>query len=140
MPRVGHRREDGLAREGDPVHADKPAGVEGGMTSVDTSVTREYVEYLRDKLIEAEGGLRQMSQNYDAAKAHFDDLCFRQGITPETDMVSYQDRKKLHPELVFWNSKVEHFQREVAAYGAALTGIEAAGRMLALPSHPVPVE
>ncbi len=110
------------------------------MTSADTSIiTREYVEYLRDKLIEAERGLCQMSQNYDAAKAHFDDLCFHQGITPETDMVSYQDRKKLHPELGFWNSKVEDLQREVAAYGAALAGIEAAGRMLALPSHPVPV-
>lgn len=102
-------------------------------------ITREYVEYLRDKLIEAEQGLRQMSQNYATAKAHFDDLCFRQGITPETDMVSYQDRKKLHPELTFWNSKVEDFQRELAAYGAALTGIEAAGRMLALPSHSIPV-
>ena len=78
-----------------------------------------------------------MTQNYDAAKAHFDDLCFRQGITPETDMVSYQDRKKLHPELVYWNSKVEHFQREVAAYGTALIGIEAAGRMLARPSQSI---
>ncbi|MEV6964442.1 hypothetical protein AB0M47_04940 [Hamadaea sp. NPDC051192] len=104
------------------------------MTSTDTSITRDYVEYLRDKLIVAERGLLQMSQNYDAAKAHFDDLCLRQGITPEVDMVSYQDRKKLHPELVFWNSKVEHLQREVAAYGAALAGIEAAGRMLARPS------
>lgn len=105
------------------------------MTSVDTSITRDYVVYLRDKLIEAEKGLLQMSQNYAAAKAHFDDMCFRQGITPATDMVSYQDRKRLHPELAFWNSKVEHFQREVAAYGAALTGIEAAGRMLALPTQ-----
>lgn len=111
------------------------------MTAADTSIiTREYVEYLRDKLIESELGLRQMSHNYDAAKAHFDDVCFRQGITPETDMVSYEDRKQLHPELAFWYYKVEHFQREVAAYGAALTGLEAAGRMLALPSHPVPVE
>ena len=105
------------------------------MTTATAPITREYVEYLRDKLIQAEKGLLLMSQNYDAAKAHFDDLCLRQGITPEADMVSYQDRKKLHPELVFWNSKVEHFQREVAAYGAALTGIEAAGRMLALPSQ-----
>jgi hypothetical protein len=110
------------------------------MTSADTSITRDYVEYLRDKLIEAEKGLLQMSQNYDAAKAHFDDLCFRQGITPETDMVSYQDRKKLHPELAFWNSKVENFQRGVAAYGAALTGIEAAGRMLARPSQSSPAD
>jgi hypothetical protein len=111
------------------------------MTSADTSIviTREYVEYLRDRLIEAEKGLRQMSQNYAAAKANFDDLCFRQGITPESDMVSYQDRKRLHPELAFWNGKVEDFQRELAAYGAALTGIEAAGRMLALPSHTMQV-
>jgi hypothetical protein len=122
------------------MHGARPAGVQGSMTSADTSIiTREYVEYLRDKLIEAEKGLLQMSQNYDAAKAHFDDVCFRQGITPETDMVSYQDRKKLHPELAFWNSKVEHCQREVAAYGAALTGIEAAGRMLALPNHSISV-
>ena len=111
------------------------------MTSVDTPITtRDYVEYLRDQLVEAERGLRQMSRNYALAKVHFDDLCFAQGITPETDMVSYQDRKRLHPELVFWNNKVEHFQREVAAYGAALTGIEAAGRMLALPSHSIPAD
>lgn len=123
------------------MHGTRPVGVRVGMTSADTSIiTREYVEYLRDKLIEAEKGLLQMSQNYNAAKARFDDLCFRQGITPESDMVSYQDRKKLHPELAFWNSDVEHFQREVAAYGAALTGIEAAGRMLALPSHPVSLD
>jgi len=110
------------------------------MTAVDIPITRDYVEYLRDKLMEAEKGLLLMSENYAAAKAHFDDLCLRQGITPETDMVSYQDRKRLHPELVFWNSKVEHFQRELAAYGAALTGIEAAGRMLARPTQSVPVD
>ena len=104
------------------------------MTSVDSPVTRDYVLYLQDKLIEAENGLRQMSESYGEAKARFDDLCERQGITPEIDMVSYQDRKRLHPELIFWNSKVEHFQREVVAYGAALTGIEAAGRMLARPT------
>jgi len=108
------------------------------MTSADLPVTRDYVLYLQAKLIEAEAGLLRMSQNYADAKARFDDLCERQGITPETDMVSYQDRKKLHPELGFWDSKVEHFQREVAAYGAALTGIEAAGRMLARPTQSSP--
>lgn len=106
------------------------------MTSADLLVTRDYVIYLQAKLIEAEAVLMRMTQNYTDAKARFDDLCERQGITPETDMVSYQERKKLHPELGYWNSKVEHFQREVAAYGAALMGIEAAGRMLARPTQP----
>jgi hypothetical protein len=106
------------------------------MTTADSPITRDYVLYLQAKLMEAEKGLLHMTQNYDNAKALFDDLCTRQGITPETDMVSYQDRKKLHPELAFWNSKVEHYQRELAAYGAALVGIEAAGRMLARPTVP----
>ena len=71
-----------------------------------------------------------MSQKYGAAKARFDLQCARRCIAPDADIVSYQELKQLHPELGFWYSKVEHFQREMAAYGAALTGIEAAGRML----------
>lgn len=99
------------------------------MASID-SPARDYVRYLRAKLVEAETGLLDMSQKYGAEKARFDLQCARRGITPETDMVSYQELKGLHPELGHWYSKVEHFQREMAAYGAALTGIEAARRML----------
>ena len=100
------------------------------MTSVDSPVNPDYVRYLQAKLVEAEAGLLEMDQKYRAAKASFDLQCARRGITPETDIVSYQELKGLHPELGFWYSKVEHFQREMAAYGAALTGIEAARRML----------
>jgi hypothetical protein len=94
------------------------------------SRAKEYVRYLRAKLVEAETGLLETSQRYGEAKARFDVLCAHRGITPETEMVSYQELKGLHPELDYWYSKVEHFQREVAAYGAALTGLEAARRML----------
>lgn len=90
-------------------------------------VNRDYVRYLQGKLVEAEIGLLEMSKKYEAEKARFDLQCARRGVT---DMVSYQELKGLHPELGFWYSKVEHFQREMAAYGAALTGIEAARRML----------
>jgi hypothetical protein len=100
------------------------------MTSVDSPVNRDYVQYLQAKLVEAEAGLLEMGQKYGAAKARFDQQCARRGIAPEVDIVSYQELKGLHPELEFWYSKVEHFQREMAAYGAALTGIEAARRML----------
>jgi hypothetical protein len=100
------------------------------MTSFDSPVNRDYVRYLQAKLVEAEAGLLEMDQKYGAAKARFDLQCARRGIAPEADMVSYQELKQLHPELEFWYSKVEHFQREMAAYGAALTGIEAARRML----------
>jgi hypothetical protein len=100
------------------------------MTSDDSPVNRDYVRYLQAKLVEAEAGLLEMGQKYGAAKASFDLLCARRGIGPEADMVSYQELKGLHPELEFWYSKVEHFQREMAAYGAALTGIEAARRLL----------
>ena len=44
----------------------------------------------------------------------------------------------LNPELKFWYAKVEHFQREVAAYGATLTGLEAARRMLGEDGYRVP--
>ncbi len=100
------------------------------MTSVDFPVNLDYVRYLQAKLVEAEAGLLEMAQKYGAAKVRFDRQCARRGITPDRDMVSYQELKGLHPELGFWYSKVEHFQREMAAYGAALTGIEAARRML----------
>jgi hypothetical protein len=105
------------------------------MISVDSPVNRDYVRYLQAKLVEAEAGLLEVSQKYRAAKARFDRQCAHRGITPETDMVSYQELKGLHPELELWYSKVEHFQREMAAYGAALTGIEAARRMLGSDVH-----
>src|SRR5215468_2104940 len=99
------------------------------MTS-DDLVNHDYVRYLRAKLMEAERGLLDMSQKYGRAKSRFDSNCTRRGITPGADIISYQELKALHPELDYWYSKVEHFQREMAAYGAALTGIEAARRML----------
>lgn len=101
------------------------------MTSVD-SATEDYVRYLRAKLVDAEIGLHEMNQNYGAAKTRFDQQLAHRGITPDTEMVQYQELKGLHPELDYWYSKVEHYQRQLAAYGAALTGIEAAGRMLDL--------
>jgi hypothetical protein len=100
------------------------------MTTVDSPVNLDYVRYLQAKLIAAENGLLEMSQKYGDAKALFDRICAARGITPETDMLSYQEAKALHPELPHWYSKVEHYQREMAAYGAALSGIRAAQRML----------
>jgi hypothetical protein len=100
------------------------------MASVNPPVNGDYVRYLQGKLVEAEIGLLKVSQNYDSEKARFDLQCARRGITPSKDIVSYQELKALHPELMYWYSKVEHYQREVAAYGSALTGIEAARRML----------
>lgn len=91
---------------------------------------REYVHYLRGKLVRAEAGLTAMNDRYDRARTHFDRTQARRGITPDTDVVNYIELKSMNPELKFWYSKVEHYQREVAAYGTALTGIEAAHRML----------
>jgi hypothetical protein len=91
---------------------------------------REYVHYLRGRLVKAEAGLTTMNDRYERAKAHFDRTQARRGITPDTDVVNYIDLKSMNPELRFWYSKVEHYQREVAAYGTALTGLEAAHRML----------
>lgn len=101
---------------------------------------REYVFYLRGRLIKAEAGLAAMNEKYDSAKARFDRRQARRGISPESDLVSYLDVKSMNPELKFWYSKVEHYQREVAAYGAALTGLEAARRMLSSDGHHVPAQ
>lgn len=95
-------------------------------------INRDYVLYLQSKLLEAEAGLAAMDEEYAQTKARFDRNYARRGITPEADIVGYIDVMGLNPELKFWYSKVEHFQREVAAYGAALTGLEAARRMLDL--------
>ncbi|RKF26406.1 hypothetical protein [Micromonospora globbae] len=94
-------------------------------------VPRTYVQYLRDRLLEAEAGLTAMSEKYERTKARFDRCYARRGITPDTDIVNYINAKSMNPELTFWYAKVEHFQREVAAYGAALTGLDAARRLLA---------
>ncbi|MDQ7909445.1 hypothetical protein RB614_33470 [Phytohabitans sp. ZYX-F-186] len=97
---------------------------------VTTPAYREYVHYLRGKLVKAEAGLASMNDRYHRAKANFDRTQARRGITPETDVVNYIELKSMNPELKFWYSKVEHYQREVAAYGTALTALEAAHRML----------
>ncbi|BCB90138.1 hypothetical protein [Phytohabitans suffuscus] len=91
---------------------------------------REYVHYLRGKLVRAEAGLAATNDRYERARVHFDRTQARRGITPATDVVNYIDLKSSNPELRFWYARVEHFQREVAAYGTALTGLEAAHRML----------
>lgn len=94
-------------------------------------IPRGYVLHLQTKLLEAEAALIAMNEKYDQVKARFDRSYARQGITPETDIVGYIDVKSKNPELRYWYSKVEHFQREVAAYGTALSGLEAGHRMLA---------
>ncbi|MEV1332124.1 hypothetical protein AB0J20_21425 [Micromonospora costi] len=95
------------------------------------TVPATYVRHLRSRLLEAEAGLTAMTERYDRTKARFDRCYARRGITPDTDIVNYINAKSMNPELAFWYAKVEHFQREVAAYGAALTGLDAARRMLA---------
>jgi hypothetical protein len=102
-------------------------------------VTREYVLYLQDRLLEAEARLAAMTETYERTKARFDRSYERQGITPDSDIVNYIKIKSMNPELKFWYSKVEHFQRELAAYGAALTGLEAARRMLGADVRRAPV-
>lgn len=99
-------------------------------------ITRGYVMHLQARLLEAEAGLIAMNDKYDQVKARFDRNCARRGISPDVDIINYINVKSLNPELRFWYSKVEHFQREVAAYGAALTGLEAARRMLGSESSP----
>ncbi|MER7442572.1 hypothetical protein [Micromonospora avicenniae] len=96
-----------------------------------TSVPGPYVQYLQARLLEAEAGLTAMSEKYERTKARFDRCYARRGITPDTDIVNYISAKSMNPELKFWYAKVEHFQREVAAYGAVLAGLDAARRMLA---------
>ncbi|MEV1142308.1 hypothetical protein [Micromonospora sp. NPDC049799] len=103
-------------------------------------VPGRYVLYLRDRLLEAEASLTAMSEKYERTKARFDSYYARQGITPEADIVNYINAKGMNPELKFWYAKVEHFQRELTAYGAALTGLEAAGRMLAAEGRRRPTE
>jgi hypothetical protein len=107
--------------------------------STGSPIPRGYVLHLQTKLLEAEAGLVAMNERYDQVKARFDRSYARQGITPETDIVTYQNVKAQNPELKFWYSKVEHFQRELAAYGSALTGLEAGHRMLAASSYGPPV-
>lgn len=102
-------------------------------------LTRGYVMHLQARLLEAEASLIAMNAKYDQVKARFDRSCARRGITPQEDIVNYINVKTLNPELRFWYSKVEHFQREVAAYGTALTGLEAARRMLGPNSPSAPV-
>lgn len=94
------------------------------------AIPREYVAYLQSRLLEAEASLAAMTEKYDRTKARFDRCCARRGIDPDTDIVNYINSKTMNPELKYWYAKVEHFQREVAAYGAALTGLDAARRML----------
>ncbi|WP_123809810.1 hypothetical protein [Micromonospora globispora] len=108
--------------------------------SAGPSIPREYVRYLQARLLEAEASLAAMNEKYDRTKARFDRCYARRGITPDADIVSYINAKTMNPELKFWYSKVEHFQREVAAYGAVLTGLEAARRMLGEDRARVPVE
>jgi hypothetical protein len=99
-------------------------------SAINPAVPRDYVLYLQTRLLEAEASLAAMTEKYERTKARFNRSYARRGITPEADIVNYINAKAMNPELKFWYSKVEHFQREVAAYGTALTGLEAAHRML----------
>jgi hypothetical protein len=112
----------------------------GATAHVVTPINREYVQYLQTKLLKAEAGLAAMNDKYERAKARFDRNQARRGITPGFDVVNYVEVKSMNPELNFWYSKVEHYQREVAAYGAALTGLEASWRMLGSEGYQAPVE
>jgi hypothetical protein len=105
-----------------------------------TPINRDYILYLQSRLLKAEAGLAAMNERYDRAKARFDRGQARRGITPNFDVVNYVEVKSMNPELKFWYSKVEHFQRQVAAYGAALTGLEAADRMLGSAGNRMPGE
>jgi hypothetical protein len=116
------------------IHTTRPA------PAAPLAIPHSYVLYLRDRLLEAEAGLAAMTEKYGRTKARFDRSYARQGITPEVDIVNYINAKSMNPELKFWYSKVEHFQREVTAYGAALTGLEAAGRMLDSAGRREPVD
>jgi hypothetical protein len=113
---------------------------DGASARAVTPINRDYVLYLQSKLLRAEARLAAMNDRYDRAKERFDRGQARRGITPDYDVVNYVDVKSMNPELKFWYSKVEHYQREVAAYGAALTGLDAAWRMLRADDHRPPVE
>ena len=104
------------------------------------SISEEYVLYLQGRLVEAEASLAAMNEKYEQTKARFNRNYARRGITPESDIVNYISAKTMNPELKFWYSKVEHFQREVAAYGSALTGLDAARRMVGSHRYRVPVD
>ncbi|SIN36329.1 hypothetical protein SAMN04489832_5958 [Micromonospora cremea] len=102
------------------------------------AVPPTYLQYLQVRLLEAEASLTAMTEKYERTKARFDRCYARRGITPQTDIVNYINAKSMNPELKFWYSKVEHFQREVTAYGAVLTGLDAARRMLGDDGHRAP--
>ncbi|MEU4477548.1 hypothetical protein AB0F68_05670 [Micromonospora sp. NPDC023966] len=119
-----------------------PNGPDGRRTATcaPTGVPPMYVRYLRERLLEAEAGLTAMTERYERTKAGFDRCYARRGITPDSDIVGYINAKAMNPQLKFWYAKVEHFQRELAAYGAALTGLAAADRLLATDSPRVPAD
>lgn len=117
-----------------------PAFTTSRSASAVPPIPREYVRYLRNRLLEAEAGLTAMTERYERTKARFDRCYARRGITPESDIVNYINAKGMNPELKFWYAKVEHFQRELAAYGAALTGLAAADQLLDRDDRRAPVE
>lgn len=92
---------------------------------------RDYVLYLQAKLVKAETDLAAMTDKFERVKARFDRCQARRGITPKSDLIGYIDVESMNPELKFWYGKIEHLQREVTAYGAALAGLDAAYWMLA---------
>src|SRR5262245_48949458 len=96
LPTADHSRQRHRgARDAPRACQTNPDGHDGGsarvwlvMTSVDSPVNRDYVRYLQAKLVAAESGLLEMSQNYGDAKARFDRMCADRGITPDADIVS----------------------------------------------------
>lgn len=84
-------------------------------------VTRTAVD-----LIDAHDQLRAMSAEYGKAKAAFDARMARQGIYPDAGpegLIAYVAAKEQAPELGYWYSKVEHWQREVTARAAVITAL-----------------
>lgn len=98
----------------------------------DDRLTRAYLLGERADLLEAKRQLVAMSEKYGKAKAAFDAKMEARGIDPNDPLglVAYQDQKTLHPELGFWYSKVEHWQREVTARASYIMALEAIHRMV----------
>lgn len=92
---------------------------------------QEYIRLQRKLLLKDEKALRAMSAKYAQAKAAFDADCAARGISWEQNPLAYTRAKQDRIQLSHWYSKVEHFQREVAARAALITAFEAAHRMVA---------
>lgn len=82
------------------------------------------------ELLEAMRQLDLMSAEYGKAKASYDAHRRARGESFEENPVVYQNEKANRVQLGYWYSKVEHWQRQVAALGAFLTGIATTHQIL----------